>query len=63
MARRKKQPIEELRAVMSRLRAPDGCPWDQEQDHRSIRLNAVEEVYELVDAIEAGDDRDVGGVG
>ena len=56
MARRKKQPIEELRAVMSRLRAPDGCPWDQEQDHRSIRLNAVEEVYELVDAIEAGDD-------
>ena len=56
MARKKKQPIEELRAVMVRLRAPDGCPWDQEQDHRSIRLNAVEEVYELVDAIEAGDD-------
>ena len=59
MARKKKQPIEELRAVMVRLRAPDGCPWDQEQDHRSIRLNAVEEVYELVDAIEAGDDVDM----
>ena len=56
MARKKKQPIEELRTVMTRLRAPDGCPWDQEQDHQSIRLNAVEEVYELVDAIEAGDD-------
>ena len=56
MARNKKQPIEELRTVMRRLRAPDGCPWDQEQDHQSIRLNAVEEVYELVDAIEAGDD-------
>ena len=56
MARNKKQPIEELRVVMTRLRAPDGCPWDQEQDHQSIRLNAVEEVYELVDAIEAGFD-------
>ena len=56
MSRNKKQPIEELRTVMRRLRAPDGCPWDQEQDHQSIRLNAVEEVYELVDAIEAGDD-------
>ena len=56
MARNKKQPIEELRTVMRRLRAPDGCPWDQEQDHQSIRLNAVEEVYELVDAIEADDD-------
>ena len=59
MARKKKQAIDELRAVMSRLRAPDGCPWDQEQDHRSIRLNAVEEVYELVDAIEAGDDEEM----
>ena len=59
MARKKKQPIEELRTVMTRLRAPDGCPWDQEQDHQSIRLNAVEEVYELVDAIEAGDDGEI----
>ena len=59
MACKKKQPIEELRTVMTRLRAPDGCPWDQEQDHQSIRLNAVEEVYELVDAIEAGDDGEI----
>jgi MazG family protein len=42
--------------VMARLRAPDGCPWDREQDHKSIRLNAIEEVYELVDAIDADDD-------
>lgn len=56
MAAKKKSPVEELRQVMARLRAPDGCPWDREQDHQSIRLNAVEEVYELVDAIEAGDD-------
>ena len=41
---------------MARLRAPNGCPWDREQDHKSIRLHAVEEVYELMDAIEAEDD-------
>ena len=52
----KEKPIGELLLVMARLRAPDGCPWDREQDHRSIRLNAVEEVYELVDAIEDGAD-------
>jgi XTP/dITP diphosphohydrolase len=48
--------INDLLEVMARLRAPDGCPWDQEQDHQSIRWYAVEEVYELVDAIEAEDD-------
>lgn len=53
----KKQPaITELLRVMARLRAPEGCPWDREQDHRSLRWHAVEEVYELMDAIEAGDD-------
>ena len=41
---------------MAALRAPDGCPWDREQDHRSLRWHAVEEVYELLDAIEAGDE-------
>ena len=55
----KKAAIDDLLEVMARLRAPDGCPWDREQDHRSIRLNAVEEVYELVDAIEAGDDMEM----
>ena len=57
--KKKKAAIDELLEVMARLRAPDGCPWDREQDHRSIRLNAVEEVYELVDAIEAGDDTEM----
>ena len=46
----------ELLEIMRRLRAPDGCPWDQEQTHQSIRLHAVEEVYEMIDAIETGDD-------
>ena len=55
----KKRAIDDLLEVMARLRAPDGCPWDREQDHKSIRLNAVEEVYELLDAIEAGDDAEM----
>lgn len=44
---------------MERLRGPGGCPWDREQDHRSIRFHAVEEVYELIDAIETGDDHEL----
>jgi XTP/dITP diphosphohydrolase len=51
-----KPAIDELLAVMARLRAPNGCPWDREQDHRTLRWHAVEEVYELLDAIESGDD-------
>lgn len=49
-------PIRQLLAVMATLRSPEGCPWDREQDHVSLRFHAVEEVYELLDAIEAGDD-------
>ncbi|MBM3879755.1 MAG: MazG family protein [Verrucomicrobia bacterium] len=45
-----------LLEIMARLRAPDGCPWDRVQNHRTLRWHAVEEVYELLDAIEAGDD-------
>jgi NTP pyrophosphatase (non-canonical NTP hydrolase) len=48
--------IDDLLTVMARLRAPGGCPWDREQDHRTLRHHAVEEVYELLDAIESGDD-------
>ena len=51
-------PFAELVSVMAKLRAPDGCPWDREQDHKSIRFHAVEEVYELIDAIENGHDHD-----
>jgi uncharacterized protein YabN with tetrapyrrole methylase and pyrophosphatase domain len=53
----KTQPaISDLLRVMSRLRAPNGCPWDREQDHMTLRWHAVEEVYELIDAIESRDD-------
>ena len=48
-----------LRDVMAALRAPDGCPWDREQDHHTLRFHAVEEVYELIDAIEAGDQEEM----
>ncbi len=51
--------MEDLLRIMARLRAPDGCPWDREQDHRSLRWHAVEEVYELIDAIETGDDHEL----
>ncbi|MDB6111988.1 MAG: MazG family protein [Pedosphaera sp.] len=51
--------IEDLLKVMARLRSPKGCPWDREQDHLSLRWHAVEEVYELMDAIEAGDDHEM----
>jgi XTP/dITP diphosphohydrolase len=44
---------------MSVLRSPKGCPWDREQNHLSLRFHAVEEVYELMDAIEAGHDEEM----
>jgi MazG family protein len=58
-AMRRPSAINDLLRVMARLRAPNGCPWDREQDHMSLRWHAVEEVYELLDAIEAGDDREL----
>jgi uncharacterized protein YabN with tetrapyrrole methylase and pyrophosphatase domain len=51
--------INDLLKVMARLRSPTGCPWDREQDHKSIRFHAVEEVYELIDAIETADDQEM----
>lgn len=42
--------------VMRRLRGPEGCPWDAEQDHATLRKYLLEEAYELVDAIDDGDD-------
>ena len=44
-----------LRAIMHRLRAPGGCPWDAEQTHESLLSNLIEETYETVDTIKRGD--------
>lgn len=47
--------LEELIAVIEKLRAPDGCPWDRAQTHSSLRPNMIEEAYEAVDAIDDDD--------
>ena len=45
--------FDELVRVMAQLRAPDGCPWDGEQTHRSLRPYMLEETYEALEAIDA----------
>ena len=47
--------VERLRAIMHRLRAPGGCPWDAEQTHQSLVPNLLEETYEVVDTIRRND--------
>ena len=47
--------LADLVAVMDRLRSPGGCPWDAEQTHASLLPYAVEEVHEVVEAVESGD--------
>ncbi len=53
---RSKYLYPDLCTIMERLRAPDGCPWDREQTHTSIKRDLIEECYELCDAIDEGDD-------
>ena len=47
--------LEELIAVIAKLRAPDGCQWDREQTHSTLKPNMLEEAYEAVDAIDDND--------
>lgn len=51
--------IDDLLRVMERLRAPDGCPWDREQTHETLKTQLLEECYEVLEAIE---DRDTKGL-
>src|SRR6202142_513557 len=46
-----------LVALQARLRGPNGCPWDREQTHESLRKFLIEETYEVLDAMESGDPR------
>jgi uncharacterized protein YabN with tetrapyrrole methylase and pyrophosphatase domain len=46
-----------LVAVMARLRAPNGCPWDREQTHSTLRTYLIEEAYEVLDALDSTDDK------
>jgi MazG family protein len=48
--------FEKLVAVQKRLRAPQGCPWDREQTHSTLRPYLIEEAYEVIDALDSGDD-------
>lgn len=54
VARRASGSLGALAMVMARLRGVDGCPWDQEQTHESLRVHLVEEAYEVLDAIDKG---------
>ena len=49
------RPIDELLAIMARLRGPDGCPWDREQTFVSLVPYTIEEAYEVAAAVEQGD--------
>ncbi len=52
----KENSVNSLLEIVKRLRAPDGCPWDREQTHKSVRGHLVEECAELLEAIDNGDD-------
>lgn len=47
--------FDDLVSIMEILRSENGCPWDKEQTHESIRKNMIEETYEVVEAIDSGD--------
>lgn len=48
--------FERLVGVMDRLRSPEGCPWDREQTHATLRTYLIEEAYEVLDALDSSDD-------
>ncbi len=50
--------IERLLSIMERLRGPQGCPWDREQTLKTLRPYVLEETYEVLEAIDAGDPRE-----
>lgn len=47
--------FDELVGIMARLRAPDGCPWDREQTHQTLKPYLIEESYELLEAVDSGE--------
>ena len=51
--------FETLIAITEKLRSPNGCPWDKEQTHESIRGNLLEETYETLEAIDSGNPKDL----
>src|SRR5688572_33066440 len=53
--------FQEFVALIARLRAPGGCPWDREQTHQSLKPMTIEEAYEVLEAIDGGDDAELAG--
>jgi len=51
--------FENLVALQARLRAPGGCPWDREQTHHTLKTYLIEETYEVLDALEHGDPKEL----
>lgn len=51
--------VQKLVDILARLRAPQGCPWDAKQTHRSLKPYIVEEVAEFLDSVDAGDDHNM----
>jgi len=54
IARRAAAATADLATVMARLRSSDGCPWDREQSHESLRVHLIEEAHEVLEAIDKG---------
>lgn len=52
---KKKYDIDDLKAIFAYLRSENGCPWDRVQTHESIRVNLIEETYEVVEALDKKD--------
>ena len=53
--RKERYGVDDLVGIMELLRSPDGCPWDREQTHASVRRNLIEEAYEAAEAIDLDD--------
>ncbi len=53
------EKVERLEEIMKKLRSPEGCPWDREQTHKSLKKCLMEECGELMDAIDAEDDSEM----
>lgn len=52
LLKKEKYDLTDLRCVMKILRSEEGCPWDREQDHHTIRSSLIEEAYEVIEAID-----------
>lgn len=59
MSHKNYENIKKIIEVVEKLRAPNGCPWDREQSHESLKANMLEEAYEVLDAIDSGSEKDL----